>query len=145
MNEGMSANSETRQLAETGYYEILHDYINKMYEEIDGLMKGKNTSGRISSLILIYNGFIVPTCEELRSVNPEDFKARKFDEAWGNIDKKYYGQNFHLTGMYKSIEEATERFAAVSEFLNSIGVTKIKEREENWEDAEIDFYEEELK
>ncbi len=137
MKEDSRLEPETRKLAEMGYYEILHEHINKMYKEAEDIMKGNNTNGRIPSFVLIYNGFILPTCRELRAANPEDPTAKELDEEWDKINSKYSNQRFSLTGTFKSTEELNERFRIISAFLNAIGVTRIKERRAEWRDERI--------
>lgn len=90
--------------------------------------------------------------------NPNDPEVKDFKEKWNSLNEKY-GNEFEMAikvdwdnGGYGSKRdvgsvklEMVERFSLVMVYLNTLGITQLKQREEKWEDTFIEYFEEQLR
>lgn len=142
------------RLSETGFYKTVHDYIEVAMAQYFYFFSSQWTfdSGgyktAISSLNTLYNGVIVP----YNLNNPKNEEVIDFLEKWGELDRKY-GGGFELGNRNPSLkeeevkrlkEEYSERYLLVMTYLNTLGLTQMKQRGEAWEDAELDVMMKEL-
>ena len=158
----MTGNDEDRiepKLAETGFFKTVHEAIEKATHQYDIYMGSINGAIMIdqhgaygfarSTLLTLYNAVVLP--HNLN--NPDDPEVKDFEDKWKSLDEKYgidfeKGKEIDFIDKRKrkeAADEITERFSLIMTYLNALGITKLRERGEKWEDSEIDFYEEQLK
>jgi hypothetical protein len=142
------------KLAETGFYKTAHDYIQgamaQYFYFFSSILTfdswGYKTAR--SSLNTLYNAIIIPH----NTNNPEDKEVRDFQEEWKKLDEKY-GEGFEsgIPKQHNSTEmenllrtEYSERYTLIMTYLNTLGLTQMKQRGEAWEDAELDVMMKEL-
>lgn len=136
------------KLAETGFYKTVHDWISGAMSQYFYFFSSPLTfdswgyKAAISSLGALYNGVIVP--HNLN--NPNNEEVIDFREKWGELDKEYGGEFEHGNrhsgdtgqGEKRLKKEYSERYTLIMTYLNTLGLTQMKQRGEAWEDAELD-------
>ena len=158
----MTGNDEDRiepKLAETGFFKTVHEVIEKAAIQYDTYMASINGVIMLdqhgaygyarSTLLTLYHTVVLP--HNLN--NPDDPGVKDFEDKWKSLDEKYgidfeKGKEidfFNTRERKEAADEITERFSLIMTYLNALGITKLRERGEKWEDSEIDFYEEQLK
>ncbi|MCL5873750.1 MAG: hypothetical protein M1161_00180 [Candidatus Thermoplasmatota archaeon] len=141
------------KLAETGFYKTVHDYIQGAMAQYFYFFSSILTfdswgyKAAVSSLNTLYNAIIIPH----NTNNPEDKEVRDFQEEWKKLNEKYWeGFELHPRPTNdSSIEdhlrsEYSERYTLIMTYLNTLGLTQMKQRGEAWEDAELDVMMKEL-
>ena len=158
----VTGNDEDRiepKLAETGFFKTVHEVIEMAAHQYNLYMSTVNgpseTNQRnshsfaYSALLTLYHLVVLP--HNLN--NPDDPEVKDFEDKWKSLDEKYgidfeKGKEidfFDTKERKEAADEITERFSLIMTYLNALGITKLRERGEKWEDSEIDFYEEQLK
>lgn len=142
------------KLAEAGFYKTVHDWISAAMSQYFYFFSSPWTfdswgyKAAISSLSALYNGVMVP----YNLNNPNSEEVIDFLKKWTELDKKY-GGGFELCNRESSTSESgekklraeySERYTLVMTYLNTLGLTQMKQRGEAWEDAELDVMMKEL-
>ena len=143
------------RLSETEYYKTAHDVIETAIESYTSFYQSKQlhfeyeTYPRaIASLNAILNSIIFPH----NANNPNGPEVKKFKEKWESLNDQY-GEKFergerrwHGTNAGdKLTSEYADRYLLVMTYLNTLGLTRMRERGENWQDERIQARLEELK
>ncbi len=144
------------KLSETGFYKTVHDLIEKAITSYDYFITSRALSfdkyayqGAIATLSNIFNSVIAP-----HNVNhPNDIEVIDFQEKWDQLNKEYGDgfekglRKYNYNGEYEQkilTQEYTERYNLIMTYMNTLGLTQIKQRGEAWEDAELEFMRREL-
>ncbi len=145
------------KLSETGFYKTVHDAIELAMNHYDIFIFKSGTSfddyayvGAVATLTNIYNSVIAP-----HNLNhPNDIEVIDFQEKWDKLNEEY-GDGFEkglrkykYNGEWEQkilIQEYVERYNLIMTYMNTLGLTQIKQRGEAWEDAELEAMWRELK
>ncbi|MDA8055585.1 MAG: hypothetical protein M0Z77_08080 [Thermoplasmatales archaeon] len=143
------------KLAEAGFFKTVHDYIELAMTQYFYFFSSPWTfdswhyKSAVSSLNTLYNAVIIPH----NINNPEDEEVKDFQEEWKKLDGKY-GNGFEL-GLRRdpnsdSLQnrlraEFSERYTLVMTYLNTLGISQLKQRGENWQDEIINARTSDLK
>lgn len=137
------------KLAETGFYKTVHEWIAEAMNQYFSFFSSYWTfdtwryKHAVSSLCALYNGVIVP--HNLN--NPSSEEVIDFVKKWEELNRTY-GNGFEDGNRNPSIphkeeedrlrKEYSERYTLIMTYLNTLGLTQMKQRGEAWEDAELD-------
>ncbi|MEM0160022.1 MAG: hypothetical protein QW393_04670 [Candidatus Micrarchaeaceae archaeon] len=147
---------EEPQFGETGFFKTVHDAVEEAIKQYNTVVQYNSQSSRerdyfgpsiarnLSWLLTLYISVIFPHDQVLLREDPENAAVKRFREEWESINKKY-GDNFEKSGNVQSFSEAQSRFRAIMNHLTDLGITRIRERGEQWQDAFINYFEEELR
>jgi len=145
------------KLSETGFYKTVHDLIETAMHYYSVFITANASSFdqyayqvAMATLSNIFNSVIAP-----HNLNhPNDIEVIDFQEKWDQLNKEY-GDGFEkglrkykYNGEWEQkilIQEYVERYNLIMTYMNTLGLTQMKQRGEAWEDAELEAMWRELK
>ncbi len=140
MTETKPADINEAQFKGIGFHQTLASWVDSMVLEF--ARYHDDSTGYVKCMFTVYK-MLLPMLPYI-STDTEEDTVEKFRKRWSQIDEKYGAVSFEEKGETRSSKETIARFDAIMALLADSGLIRLSTREENWEDAFVEYLEEKM-